>query len=399
MPMTCEASGYGYNGRQPAGRSIVEERGDGYKLTVWAQDLRSETIYSIFLLFEDGGRYAGIEMGTLPVDKKGKGEVRLDFGHEMLGDFKLTDIAGVALVVRGTTSTISPLCGYRSGQISWRHVFYEYTQQTVLAYKQEYVPEIPVADTLTSHAVEPVPQEVAQQEDEPIVEELHESTPTTNQQEECLLPEAEHEIPIPLQSDENTLPPDECQESTLHQPSESPESIPEPSPQSPLYDPTPIWHAATQAMQPRSEIAQSFRMALDQLHADTIQRSLPTHQSKHPALDALFAINEPVFPFQKQSRDTSWVRVNLSDTVPPPSNKPHLFESPFVQTALAQHGHLILGMTTDPGPRRYIIGVPGNYDYESRLTARRLGFTQFKPQDDTRPSKNEPGYWLMFIAL
>jgi len=127
--------------------------------------------------------------------------------------------------------------------------------------------------------------------------------------------------------------------------------------------------------------------------------STPTHLTPQQNLEATFASKERVTPFKNQSRRTDWVRFNLTDNIPPPINRPRLFEDPFVQTAHDAHGHLIFGITTDKGPRRHIIGVPASLSQDKRQQARRLGFTQFKPSDGTHKKGGGLGYWLMFITV
>jgi len=408
MPMTSEANGYGHKGRQPVGRSIVEERSNNCKLTVWAQDLRPETRYGIFMLFPDAGRYAGIGMGTLTVDEKGKGEMRREFEPGELDEFKLSDIVAVAVIVRGTSGVISPLCGYRSEPVTWRHTFYEHRREIVTVTRDEAPfntsPLVNEAAGSLSQMLPAAEAPVGLPQPPPI--EAAESLPQIPSATEAIeippqpLPiEAAESLPqIPPAAEAIEIPPQPLPiEATAPPPPAAPSAQPEEN--DPPYDPTPIRQFTNQTTQPKSEIAKSFRIALDQLHADTVQRSgqHPAHPL-HKTLETIFSSKEHITPFQKQARKTLWVRFDLSDQVPPPINKPHLFKEPFILSALAQHGHLILGMTAGTGPKRYIIGVPNHPDQESRQKARRLGFTQFKRCDESHPSKGDPGYWLMFIT-
>jgi len=440
--MASEANGYGYKGRRPAGRSIVEERSNNCKLTVWAQDLRPETLYSIFMLFADGERYAGIGMGALPIDEKGKGEVRREFNREELDMFRLSEIVAVAVIAKDAAGVICPLCGYNGETVSWRHKFYEYTRADT-AFLQEDVPLqaselqaetcVPqisaerqgvVAENVSpSAAAMPMSETVHVMETASISETVAEAVPHMAE----TLPEIDvtpivETAPVMKTISTPEVPPADNNHTALRPPPLSPEewSEPpanqqgEPSPHTPEdenvspytcpneceeptqpYDPTPI-RQFTHPAPPKSEIAKSFRVALDQLHADTIQRSAQV--PKHSNLEEMFITREHVTPFQKQARKTNWIRFDLSDPVPPPTNRPHLFKDPFIQAAIAEHGHLILGMTVGPGPKQYIIGVPNNPCHESRQKARRLGFTQFKHRDELHPAKSDLGYWLMFIT-
>jgi len=224
----------------------------------------------------------------------------------------------------------------------------------------------------------PIRQEPAVEEDPACQEPTPEEEPT------CQEP-APEEAPV-HQPEEPLIAPDEWQ-------------IPAPQAAEPQAAPSQELHLPPNqyTTQPKGEIAKSFRTSLDQLRADTLGR-LATHTHQPHKLDALFETKEAITPFQRQARETGWVSFTLADPVPPPVNRPHLFEDPFILTTLEEYGYLILGRTTDSGPRRFIIGVPGIYDNESRQKARRLGFSQFKSCNDAHPSWGEHGYWLIFIS-
>jgi len=404
--MISEAKGYGYKNRQPAGRSLVEGRNDKSKLTIWAQDLKPETLYGVFLLFADDKRYAGVSLGSLPIDERGKGEIRKEFGGDILGDFALQDVLAVVVIAKDIHGVAGALCGYRDSPVSWRHGFYEYI---VSAPEADKVPETPQ----NPEASQDLPPAALIAEDLPPESEnmplpnLNENNPeqaenpalTEIAPEELLPPGdiSQTELPDPEPAHDQINPSD-CKVPSLQEeipgtkPSEDNYVIPPPNAPlpNPIDDET-IWSL------PKNEMARAFRTALDKLHAETIERSVLCE----PASDilSLFQTKELITPFQKQARKADWVSFTLSDPVPPPVNKPNLFDDPFVQSALAEYHHLILGITTDQGPKRYIIGVPGIYTQESKHKAKRLGFTQFKCTRDALPSWGEAGYWLMFTTV
>jgi len=408
MPMTSESKGYGHKSRQPAGRCIVEGRSNNYKLTIWAQDLKPETRYSIFLLFADDRRYAGINMGSLSIDEKGKGEVRRDFDGSIMGNFALPDIVAVAVIVKEATGVVSPLCGYKEGPVSWRHGFYEYSIKATTTPKQD---DLPANAPIPTIKQEQAPEAIAQDPPPCIHEEVIEEPPQNPPTEEIAAPTQNPPAePIPNTPNEEAPIQDQVQETIQNITIEAPPPpVPIETPPTPEPPPTPQPQTTDNPTQeaplsinwatslPQSEMAKAFRTALDKLHTETLQLSAKCPHK--PSIVTLFETREPITPFQKQTRKTKWISFTLSDQVPPPTNKPQLFEDPFVQAALSQFQHLILGMTIDQGPRRYIIGVPGIFDQESRQKAKKLGFTQFKCTNDTYPNWGETGYWLMFTTV
>ena len=451
MPMISEAKGYGYKDRQPVGRSIVEGRSGSYKLTIWAQDLKPETLYNVYLLFPNQNNFAGIALGNLPVCKRGKAEIRREFDPGTLCDFPLEDIIAVAVTVKDAISVTTPLCGYKDAPVAWRHGFYVHKVKEVTVNNETQGQTKPgkaedhkKSNESTSEPITHKPTQPAQVTEaldvQPIkVDEspaIRPNVATMPMPDTRSLDSQPVPVTAPIPSHENqdahttpttpitsrepeplqtlgsiTLPPTEQPQTVDSDNVVSPTDSPAPSADtpppldtspgpanapSPAPQPAPITIDWAQSL-PTGEMANAFRGALDKLHAETMKSSAKC--PPNPSILELFDANEAITPFQRQTRKAKWIRVTQEDSVPPPANKPKLFEDPFVKSAAALHGHLILGLTTDQGPRRYIIGVPGTYNQASNQKAKRLGFTQFKPTRDTKPHRGESGYWLMFVTM
>ncbi|MCL2287053.1 MAG: DUF6128 domain-containing protein [Firmicutes bacterium] len=123
MPLLNEAKGYDFKGLPPTGRCILEERGNTGKLKMWVQDLRPETKYEIYLVFEQERQHIGLCIGQFDVGTKGRAELRRDILPEDLHNFILKEIVAVAVIAADADSIVSPLCGYRNAQVPWRHNF------------------------------------------------------------------------------------------------------------------------------------------------------------------------------------------------------------------------------------------------------------------------------------
>ena len=447
FPMINEGTGFGFKNRQPAGRSILESRGNGFKLTTWAQDLKPQVLYAVYLIFADHKRFAGVFIGNLPVDDKGKGEMRKEFLQATIGDFNVADVLSVAVITKSSQGIISPLCGYRDVPITWMHGFYEYTkpalssietenennkdfitkEEAVMESTQVFKPERePEREIEPKHEpeFENELQLEPERELEPQLEPEHEFEPQfeseqTNESESD--PERENEPEHELEREnEPELEPERELEPELEpkhefetqpeleaqfepkpetepetEPIQLPDPEPEPTPQSFQQDKlTKDWVDNL----PQGEMANAFREAVNNVHIDSNKETVTESAQKSNVL-SLFETKPLVTPFQKQARSAKWIKFDLSDPIPPPANKPKLFKDPFIQSALQEHKHLLLGLTTDRGPCRYIIGVPGVYDQTSRQKAKQLGFIQFKCNNDTYPSWGESGYWLMFTTV
>jgi len=127
MPLFEEAKGYEYKGKTPTGRAVVEVKGNEGKLSLWAQDLKPEVRYTVYLVFSQKGQPVGVNMGRLDVTSGGKAELRKEI--PVLDGFSLKDIIAVAVTDTGKSGLLSPLCGYKAEKVQWRHGFKEWSKE------------------------------------------------------------------------------------------------------------------------------------------------------------------------------------------------------------------------------------------------------------------------------
>ena len=182
MPLACETRGFEFKARTPAGRCIIETRGEAGKLSLTAQDLKPETRYHVYLIFPQEARYAGILAGQLNVCQKGRGELKKDISQVDLNGFPLEKIIAIAVIAPDAQGVASPLCGYRDVPISWRHGFF------VSGKKKEPAAEAPEI-TEVEALVEEVSEEVSEEASEDVSGDVSEDVP------EEIFVDASEEIP------------------------------------------------------------------------------------------------------------------------------------------------------------------------------------------------------------
>jgi len=371
MPLIQEAKGYEFKGRSPAGRCIVEERNNTGKLSMWVQDLKPQTKYGIYLVFAQAQHYFGLHMGPLDVDDKGKAEFRREILPEDLHSFALQEVVTVAVIAPSEPGVVSPLCGYRSAQVSWRHRF--------SMWKKEEPTPVPVAEE--PQAVE-VKQTFAEAGPVPVtVEAPHiEEAPQTAAPEPSPIEEPQTTVPEPPSMEE---PPVAINDILFV--AEEPEPVPAPVVEISAHLPPPRAKKPSATLPPTTSPETPNQ---SQAYTSTIQ-----------LIEAIFNANTPCEPFAKQTHEIKWVRCNLPEHMPLPSDHPHLMSEPFMQAAWADHEHFILGITIDTQPAQYVIGIPGTYTQGNKAIAKRLGFLKFKCHNKDRPSVGSEGYWLMFVDL
>jgi hypothetical protein len=404
LPLESEATGYDFNGRTPAGRCIAENRDGAGKITVHAQDLRTQTRYAVYIIFPDSGRYAGIFAGSLNADARGKAELRKDIDLSTLGSFSLDDLIAVAIVATDVTSTVvSPLCGYRERAVSWRGNFYvfEKEEKEVKDKNKDKTlgapPPIPPQGDIVplTPNIDFEPAEVTRDElealnfvNEDVVEEI---IPEVE-----IIPEPEI-IPMsmPVPEPEPALEPAPEPEPM---PELAPEPVPEPAPET-MPEPPRVTPVAPRARKPKG--AKPVRKeAVQETVPEEAQEVLESSFSRTEnilAIEAIFNSKESFMPFENQAREIKWVQLTGADAVPLPDSRPLLLEEPFIQAAYAVHEHIILGVTADGV--QYILGIPAEYSPDHRPQAKRLGFTQFKTNAGDSPKRGDFGYWLLFENL
>ncbi|MCL2189300.1 MAG: hypothetical protein FWC16_13430 [Defluviitaleaceae bacterium] len=125
MPLYNESAGYDFKGRKPTGRCLLEEKNGTAKLSVWGQDLRPQIYYTLYVIFPENGKFAGVQVTNCAADEKGKIELRREIERTALLGFSVKNAVAVALIHKENGRNNAPLCGYREEKINWLANFYE----------------------------------------------------------------------------------------------------------------------------------------------------------------------------------------------------------------------------------------------------------------------------------
>ena len=419
MPLHCEARGYEFKGKTPAGRVVLEEHNGVGKLKLWVQDLKCEAIYHVYMVFSHNRRHVGFDMGALRLDTRGKSELIREVLPSDINGYSFGEIVTVAIVAKSSAQAqvVSPLCGYRNAVMQWRHDFD--TWESMMAQKKEILPENAAKSNMTEEnhtfgdKADDVPivvrdadtplvvgsslegsapldggisQDDAQDASSPLVvgNSLEGSAPP---EEYISQDDAQGASPLlvagnslegsaPLEED---ISQDDAQATTsLHQNSST-------------HVVTPLehdWLKRHTTSKRTHDITQDSTKAPGYIHA---------RKSTMQLLEAIAQESTPIQPFTTQERNIKWVKSRQQSQIPFPIECPHIMSETFMINAWANHEHFILGITTDGEPMQYIIGIAGTYTPEDEKRAHILGFSQFKYCDSTHVKPDVCGYWLMFV--
>ncbi|MCL2398733.1 MAG: hypothetical protein FWC91_03180 [Defluviitaleaceae bacterium] len=344
LPLTSETKGYEYNTKIPSGRCLLESRSGTGKLILWVQDLKPEALYRVHLLFKDGGGYVGLPLCPLTVKASGKGEARYTFDAANIEGFGMALDECQALIIIAGSDTAAPLCGYRNEILPWRRSFK----------KLDKTPKIPKIST-TAPGIKEMAKKPTEAENI-VVEKPVEEVKAEHIKEQDVIEEIEKEETIEeIIIEEEELKEEFINESAIREDLSGEES---------MYD---------------IPILDSENALTDDFKEEVAMR-----------LEG----NTHIQPFQKQSRNVQWVRISIDENLTLPNHICDLLTKSFVENAFRQYSHLILGTTTDDGPKRYYIGVPALYNPKDKI----VGFRQFKCSEDKYPKLGDFGYWLIFMS-
>jgi len=375
VALSADAAGYEFKGRKPAGRCVLETQHNTCKILVNVQDLRPMVRYGVYLIFADAQRYAGIHVGTLTVDEKGKADMRRELDTKQLHGYTPQNAAVVAVITTKGNHLESPLSGYPRETVAWRKTFYDITTQPLpkpaeAESKKNHdaiaPPESPPAAEQPP-ATEPPPQ-TTESNSPPIIEEappiIEETLPPP---ETASMPAPE---PEPLVASITKLEPDDIFECKAD---EVPSAAIPPTPPPTIEEPTDI-----------EFIPEPPR--------------LPRKITPYITTDTFSALRS-MTPFSLGDDDgVQWARFTADDCLPAPHGNVGFFDALFVVESYECYAHFILGEVTDREITGYVLGVPGVYDGEAALRAKELGLTEFRCYDPIPPTPGEFGYWLMGIV-
>ena len=115
ITMRVDAAGYGFGGRAPIGRCILEMRGSVLKAVLTVQDIKPNVNYKVYIVEkpnECGTPPQGVQVGNIAVDAQGRGELRKEFDGAFAGKLYFDEIGVVVLVVSKDAGNDTPLVGF-----------------------------------------------------------------------------------------------------------------------------------------------------------------------------------------------------------------------------------------------------------------------------------------------
>jgi len=335
------------------GRCIIESKGDKGKISVSVQNLKPEIMYKACLISSNGDGVTGITLGSIPVDKNGKGELKVDVDTQSVNEsgIDLSSFQIITVMVSDKEGMLAPLEGYTGKEIAWQRNFKEPKKQD----KKEIVTEELIAEPeseVESKAPDDANTESSSQDDTELTQE-----------------------------------PELIQESELQQ---EPEPQQEPTPQ-----PIPIIEETVEQQTPNHTTVPVENKIEVMPHSTAASIK---NYTLNDEIEKMLLNNTKIIPFKSQVKDFRWVRISLKETIHLPVNFWGLINDPFIVSSFKKHGHLILGVCGEH-QKEYLLGIPDVYNHKNKTRANTKGFVQFKCCENVPPKENEGGYWIMPIYI
>ncbi len=207
VTMRQDNRGYGFRGREPFGRCIIESRGDQGKLWLYAQDLKPQVSYKAYLVSSDSS--GGVLLDSLTVDERGRGELRYAFDPSDVANtgMPISEFNVVVVLTPVQNDIICPLVGYRDNVVMWKPKFEILNPRPSMA-KEEPPNEIIEAGQPASESITEEEEQELKELTAPVVEDL----PGEVETDDAVLrkfpqPLDETKMPVePQQLDETEMP-------------------------------------------------------------------------------------------------------------------------------------------------------------------------------------------------
>ena len=423
--------GYGFKGKDPSGRVMIEASGENAKIIVSVQNLKPENLYKAFLIKSGDSISLGAFIASICPDAHGRAEARaLTLANNLFdSEMSIVEIDAVAIMLSGgeasAGASIWPLSGYFGDTVRWKNNFINCESadikdrmiEAVSALVEDIEPDlelesVEIIESARIEVQEAEIQEVEVQEIEVQEVEAQEVEVQKVEAQEIEVQEVETQE-IPFQATQ-TNPVEESIFETMAQ-EEAKEEIDDIQQEvfeeiedeaiveafleeakeifaEEVYEEIKVELNEAEILT-KEEIEEEFEEAIDE-EFEEIEESLGVK-----SLAELFNESFADFtkPFQKQNKEVNWIEIGEAELSFLGEEFGKIIANTFVLACLNRYGFLLLGQVV--GSEEYYLGVPDIYNSDFKLTAQRLGFTQFKPSKDAPLKTGDFGYWLMSITI
>ena len=395
-------------GQQPAwGSCIMELKNKKGKLFVTVQGLKKladDRTYEFFVIGGMGTAMRGVSCGNIFVDQYGKGELKWEFDPDAIGQscFCVEQLHTVALLVKGGYGLTAPLAGYFKEKVSWQRQFQEEKEKKDLRAAEAILAQPPKKENKT---------EKSEQKKEEKITQIHKQD----------MQETKKEMEKQKTESQNFITIEDIRKEVKKK-EEKTESVFQKNFKNMLLnfkkELEQLEQKGVLTQEDRKKIAQADAMTVKKeeisvvadkkdLNENKEQASVVTNKkdwnenkeqesvvadkkdlNENKEITYILEHNDDIYPFEEKDR---WKSIALEELAILPLDALKMMHHSFFILAYRKYKHFIFQKTAEG---EYYIGVPDQYQPQTRREAQQLLFSTFEPCKKETMKVGCYGYWI-----
>ena len=395
-------------GQQPAwGSCIMELKNKKGKLFVTVQGLKKladDRTYEFFVIGGMGTAMRGVSCGNIFVDQYGKGELKWEFDPDAIGQscFCVEQLHTVALLVKGGYGLTAPLAGYFKEKVSWQRQFQEEKEKKDLRAAEAILAQPPKKENKT---------EKSEQKKEEKITQIHKQD----------MQETKKEMEKQKTESQNFITIEDIRKEVKKK-EEKTESVFQKNFKNMLLN----FKKELEQLEQKGVLTQEDRKKIAQADAMTVKKEETSvvadkkdlnenkeqesvvadkkdwNENKEQAsvvadkkdlkenkeITYILEHNDDIYPFEEKDR---WKSIALEELAVLPLDALKMMHHSFFILAYRKYKHFIFQKTAEG---EYYIGVPDQYQPQTRREAQQLLFSTFEPCKKETMKVGCYGYWI-----
>ena len=395
-------------GQQPAwGSCIMELKNKKGKLFVTVQGLKKladDRTYEFFVIGGMGTAMRGVSCGNIFVDQYGKGELKWEFDPDAIGQscFCVEQLHTVALLVKGGYGLTAPLAGYFKEKVSWQRQFQEEKEKKDLRAAEAILAQPPKKENKT---------EKSEQKKEEKITQIHKQD----------MQETKKEMEKQKTESQNFITIEDIRKEVKKK-EEKTESVFQKNFKNMLLN----FKKELEQLEQKGVLTQEDRKKIAQADAMTVKKEETSvvadkkdlnenkeqesvvadkkdwNENKEQAsvvadkkdlnenkeITYILEYNDDIYPFEEKDR---WKSIALEELAVLPLDALKMMHHSFFILAYRKYKHFIFQKTAEG---EYYIGVPDQYQPQTRREAQQLLFSTFEPCKKETMKVGCYGYWI-----
>ena len=379
-------------GQQPAwGSCIMELKNKKGKLFVTVQGLKKladDRTYEFFVIGGMGTAMRGVSCGNIFVDQYGKGELKWEFDPDEIGQscFCVEQLHTVALLVKGGYGLTAPLAGYFKEKVSWQKQFQEEKEKKDLRAAEAILAQPPKKENKI---------EKSEQKREEKITQIHKQD----------MQETKKEMEKQKTEPQNFITIEDIRKET-NKKEENTESTFQKNFKNMLLnfkkELEQLEQKGVLTQEDRKKIAQADAMTVKKEETSVVTDKKDLNENKEETsivagkkdlnenkeITYILEHNDDIYPFEEKDR---WKSIALEELAVLPLDALKMMHHSFFILAYRKYKHFIFQKTAEG---EYYIGVPDQYQPQTRREAQQLLFSTFEPCKKETMKFGCYGYWF-----